>query len=514
MKRGVVMSINKKYSTVMTADGQFVRVPLQGSPQIGEEILFEEAFRRPGSFRTLYRYAAAAAVTGVLLTACLLYALSQVNPVVAYLTIDINPSLEMGVDKNANVLTLRALNEEGERLVAGFHYKGMDIDTAASVMLQRAADEHYLDEPHRDILITNVLMRERSGVDELESKVADGLRERLNDMLKRQLPDKEVTITTLSAPKELRDEADANGISTGKMAVYLMAKDEGYQLEMNEVKAQTIDKVTEPMGGLQQVVAEEERASNAKEKLRQLLIKEREQEEKDKASHQSTIAPSKNQDKPQIPQKPTSTKKPTLKPAVTPTKVPVGKPTKKPKEESGKPSSRPVAIPDGKGNGKWQNDDDDDDRKQGNYEWRDKDENRDNDRDDDDDRYDEDRDDDRGDRDDDDHDNDDRREDRDDRDDRDDEDRDDDRGNRRDDWNQRNDRNDRKDREKDDRDDRDSWKDRGKQADLLKNGDKRNDDDDDQDDLHDDDGFEEVEDGDDRRGWHNDDDDDDDDNDE
>lgn len=41
MKRGVVMSVHKQHVVVMTADGEFLQAPVQGSPQIGEEITFE-----------------------------------------------------------------------------------------------------------------------------------------------------------------------------------------------------------------------------------------------------------------------------------------------------------------------------------------------------------------------------------------------------------------------------------------------------------------------------------------
>ncbi|REK75730.1 anti-sigma factor domain-containing protein [Paenibacillus paeoniae] len=322
MKRGIVMSVHTKHAVVMTAEGQFLRAPLQGSPQIGEEIVFEEEQSEPRRLqwnRITKRYAALTAMFAILLAAGLSYAFSAPPPVVAYLTMDINPSVEIGVDGKEKVRQLRALNEDGERIIAGVAYKGVDVETVASAILEQASNAHYLDAPHKDILITSVMLngKKQPGL-EFESLLTNRLDERLQEWLaQNKSAHQAVTIMTLSVPEALRVEADANGISSGKMAVYLMAKYEGHQVELSKLKDESIDSWSEPIGGMKGIVDAKDEAAT-KKKLEKLLAKEK-QEQQTKSGSGSGKTP--------VP-----TSSPTKKPSSKPSSKPLSRPSEKPFE--------------------------------------------------------------------------------------------------------------------------------------------------------------------------------------
>ncbi|WP_139993831.1 anti-sigma factor domain-containing protein [Paenibacillus paridis] len=289
MKRGVVMSIHKQHAVVMTADGQFLQAPIQGTPQIGEEITFEDEYRKPRPFKPAYWYSgAAAAVVLLMLLPFWFYMQKDMHPVVAYMSMDINPSVELGVDRQGKVRELHALNEDGEQIIQGLEFKGVSAEEVAASILQRAKGSHYLDTPDKDIFITSMLVEGNSALQLDYENILTGKVDRTLRSLLAQLAAEAVSanVTTLSIPSELRDEAAANGISSGKMAVYLMAKDEGYELELEQLKQQSIDKVTEPIGGVKTIV--DKAADTSKEKLKQLV--EREKEEKVKQA-QSSVKP-------------------------------------------------------------------------------------------------------------------------------------------------------------------------------------------------------------------------------
>jgi len=278
MKRGVVMSIHKQHAVVMTADGQFLQAPIQGKPQIGEEITFEEECKKPRAFKPYYRYSSAAAIVLLLFVPFLFFMLRDAHPVVAYMSMDINPSVELGVDGNEKVRELRALNEDGEIIIKGLNYKGVNVETVAASILERAKGSHYLDTPNKDIFIASVLIDDKSAHKiDFENILTEKVDQKLRSVLAQLAAEAaSANITTLSVPNEVRQEAAANGISSGKMAVYLMAKDEGYKLELEQLKQQSIDKVTEPIGGVKTIVDNAEDTS--KKKLKELVA--REQEEK------------------------------------------------------------------------------------------------------------------------------------------------------------------------------------------------------------------------------------------
>ncbi|MEV5026165.1 anti-sigma-I factor RsgI family protein [Paenibacillus sp. LPE1-1-1.1] len=293
MKRGVVMSIHKQHAVVMTADGQFLQAPIQGMPQIGEEIIFEEEYKKPRTVKPVYWYGSAAAIIMVLFLPLLLIMQRDAHPVVAYVSMDINPSVELGVDENEKVRELRALNEDGEQIIKGLQFEGVNVETVAAAILERAKGSHYLDTPNKDIFITSVLLGDPSALkldyeNILTGKVDETLRALLTNLAAEAAS---ANITTMSIPNEVREEASANGISSGKMAVYLMAKEEGYSIEIEQLKQQSIDKITEPIGGVKTIVDNAE--DKSKEKLKELVAKEKaEKAKQQKADQSNAVKPS------------------------------------------------------------------------------------------------------------------------------------------------------------------------------------------------------------------------------
>lgn len=348
MKRGIVMSIHENHAVVMTREGQFLRAPLQGSPQLGQELLFEEEeagtppARRSRFSRTmLTKYIGSAAAVMLLLTAFLVYSASQANEVVAYVTMDINPSIEIGIDDKEKVQELRAVNDAGSRLIEGISYKGHELESVATVILEKASSAHYLDAPHKDILIASIWMNgSEDQIAEFESLLAQSLNSQLRNWLDaHDKPVDSVTITTLFLPAAMKNEADSAGISAGKMALYLMAKDEGYMIELDSLKKQSMDKATESIGGVGQIVGDPQKPSS-KAKLKQLLKQEQLEKQAVTGKPSATAG---NTPEQQTTVKPGA--KPTSKPtAVKPTAKPATKPTGKPsKQPAGKPS--PITKP-------------------------------------------------------------------------------------------------------------------------------------------------------------------------
>ncbi|MDQ0111082.1 anti-sigma factor domain-containing protein [Paenibacillus harenae] len=301
MKRGIVMSMNDQYAVVMTADGGFLRAPIQGTPQIGEEIIFEQEYRetrRRPRIRPLYGYSGVAAIALILFLPLLFMVMKDSNPIVAYVSMDINPSVEIGVDSHERVRSLRALNKDGEKIISGLPYKGIAVELVAASLLAKARELHYLDVADKDIVITSMVMKGGedggSNYDKLLSgKISDTLIERLTELAAESIT---ANITTLAVPSELRDAAAANGVSSGKMAVYLMAKDEGYEIELEQLKHHSIDNVTSSIGGVKTIV--DNARDTSKSKLKELVDREKAEMGK------------KNDDEKKNSQKPSSTPKP------------------------------------------------------------------------------------------------------------------------------------------------------------------------------------------------------------
>ncbi|ANY68072.1 hypothetical protein BBD42_17510 [Paenibacillus sp. BIHB 4019] len=275
MNRGVVMQIQKNRAIVLTADGRFINSVLPRNVKVGDEIVIqqEERARRRKPKALLWRTGVAAAIV-LLILPVLLYVQSGKHPVVAYFSMDINPSIEIGIDSREQVQELHAFNEAGKQVIAGVSYKNKSLALVTSAVMQKIAGMHYFDDKVQDIVVTSVVV----GGDDPQMDVlfSTKLNKALTDMVADGYMQAAVEIMTLSAPVELRDAAEAYGLSSGKMAVYLMAKDEGYDLELENFQQHSISMITEPLGGVKTIMKHADKTT--KESLRSLLEAESKQE--------------------------------------------------------------------------------------------------------------------------------------------------------------------------------------------------------------------------------------------
>ncbi|EXX87735.1 hypothetical protein BG53_11385 [Paenibacillus darwinianus] len=249
MNRGVVLEVHKKFCVVLTPDGSYRKVPGFHNRRIGEEIEFGGAasvtIRRP-----IWLPAAAAAAVILLLA----LALPRVWPfggpeVAAYVAMDINPSIEFGIAANRDVLELRALNADGAAVIKGVAFKGKPIEDVASQIIKNVNAARYLELNDGDIFITSILVDGRAAVG-FEDEVASAVDQAVTQTVEEAGTGTPVQITHLKAPVELRDTSMAQGVSPGKMAVYLLANKEGAPIKLEALKQTSIHNAVKSLGGV------------------------------------------------------------------------------------------------------------------------------------------------------------------------------------------------------------------------------------------------------------------------
>ncbi|MCI9338453.1 MAG: hypothetical protein HFH93_13125 [Lachnospiraceae bacterium] len=125
---------------------------------------------------------------------------------VAYVSIDVNPSLELELNRLDRVIAVRAYNEDGERIAAGISVKGMRYEEAIERIVDSEEMRPYLT---RDAALTFTVASESAPKEaQLLSDIArsHGCREHGG--------------VSVRADMSLVGEAHANGMSLGKYQVY------------------------------------------------------------------------------------------------------------------------------------------------------------------------------------------------------------------------------------------------------------------------------------------------------
>jgi len=246
MSKGIVMELSDKTVIIMTQDGRFERYPRRGlNCSVGQEIVIGE--NHAGGSGAIhkwmrYRYVSAAAIFCLIVMASLgLYlGKSEADQVVAYVTLDINPSVEVGLNAAEEVVEARGINDDGASLIQGIIFKGLTIDAFSEAIVDRLEINHYLESNEVNILIASTIVVSSSGIDDaaLSQKVEQKVVESIDK--KQGQANKEVVVTAISAPKEVRTEAVSKGVSTGKMAALILSQTDVKPIELDELKTKPI----------------------------------------------------------------------------------------------------------------------------------------------------------------------------------------------------------------------------------------------------------------------------------
>ncbi len=262
MKKVVVIEKKAKTALVMTEDAHFMEIPLpEGSCEVGAEIMIEAEAGARASFGTRRFLPWISAVIAASLFAFLIWQSSWDEPfdtkVYAYITVDINPSVEIGINKSEQVVDVRAVNEDAEVLIQEVEFEQMQLEQFLETLLTDADDRGYLNE-NAGIVISTVVVAPES--DQTSETLNRKWREKAEDTLHTlpKLKKKEVRVTTVTAVPEVKEAAKKQQISTGKYEIYLRAKENGEKIEIEDVRDSSVAEIDEQLGGLDQYDDSEE----------------------------------------------------------------------------------------------------------------------------------------------------------------------------------------------------------------------------------------------------------------
>lgn len=211
------MEINERFLTLLTPEGEFLKAQkLDKQYQIGQEIDFfplrdEEIKKKslPSIFSSFKAKTAFAAVMALLLVCTSIFTINGNNEVYAYMSIDINPSIELGVNDQFQVIEILPYNKDGEKIVKAMHdWKRKDIHVITKQIIQEVKTQGFAKMNH-EIVIATVKTKTKETL-QTASKWENEITEIKEDIQKEQL---EVKI--MEASKKDRKQAKELGLSVG-----------------------------------------------------------------------------------------------------------------------------------------------------------------------------------------------------------------------------------------------------------------------------------------------------------
>jgi len=155
---------------------------------------------------TMKKFAIVACMTLLLIGGGFAYATPT-----SYLSVDINPSVELGINVLGQVVSAEALNDDGKDILSGISVTGMNVKKAVNIIVDTAADKGYLNEDGSSVVSLTAATDDKEKADKLTKDAEEGTEAALAEN------ETSAEVSQAAISKARRDAAIEAGISPGKM---------------------------------------------------------------------------------------------------------------------------------------------------------------------------------------------------------------------------------------------------------------------------------------------------------
>jgi len=239
-EKGIIVKIKGASCIVLTKDGTYKKVPLAGQKNIrvGSQIEFT-----PQNWFSVVKPALMVASLLIVILGASLFQSLMLPEAFAYVSLDINPSMELAVTKDFKVLSVIPINKDAEKLLSELDLKGTDIYSSVNTILAKAAQEGYLKPDQKNYVISTITVNSKvyAGSEAQSTVLYNNFAEDIQARVTTENVD--IDLVVLSSNRLLRAEAQKQGLSPGKMVLFKSAVESGTKVSVEEIKNNSVTKL-------------------------------------------------------------------------------------------------------------------------------------------------------------------------------------------------------------------------------------------------------------------------------
>lgn len=227
--KGTVIEVGRGRAVIMTDRCEFVEIKTSGSLLPGDEIEYSPAdLVRPRRFSWTVLALAAS-----LIICCLagFYAFQQMlaGKVYAYVALEINPGLEMAIDKEYRIIELNGTNGDGHKLVQVISLPNMELGDSLKAVVNYSQASGFLSKENTNYIAVALCVPGESGRGELMEKTNASLKNEL------EIIGASARIFYLNIDKDTRDRAIRENTSPIRYLIRLEAGKQGQTIGLEEI---------------------------------------------------------------------------------------------------------------------------------------------------------------------------------------------------------------------------------------------------------------------------------------
>jgi Anti-sigma factor N-terminus len=215
MRKGIIMEVDDPYLTLLTPNGEFLRArKMDRLYFIGEEIDFFPVTdyigsKKTNSFKNIFTLKTVwMSIAVVVICIGSIIPVYQSNKAYAYMSIDASTSIEMGLNKNMQVVELKGFNKEAEKIILQLDdWKKKDASELTTIILAELKEEGYF--AHAEPVVISTVK-----TNHLKDKGATKLKENIDEI--KQTIDKNLVEVNMYTTTEAEiEKAKSSGVPVG-----------------------------------------------------------------------------------------------------------------------------------------------------------------------------------------------------------------------------------------------------------------------------------------------------------
>jgi len=238
---GTIMKIENEKAIVMTDNCDFVEINKRNDMEVGQEIRVSSGIKA----RNIIKYSSLVASIFIIIFSFALYhQLSTPNHVFAYVDVDINPSLEIAIDKNAKVMNVKPLNKDAETILMDLKLKNLPVKQAVAEVVKESKYQGFIKSDKKNtVLISASIDADRNyKTNGPEEKILDNILTEIGSTT-INLGNEKIKSEVMRVTPEYRNLAVKYGISMGRYALYNRMRQKGINVSIEEAKTAHISEM-------------------------------------------------------------------------------------------------------------------------------------------------------------------------------------------------------------------------------------------------------------------------------
>ena len=242
MKLGIVYEIHKNKVVVLTPDCEFLVIKRRKDMYLGQQIKFNiQEVKSPT--KPMQKYASmAASIAAVFVLVFLHFKVLLYSEIYGYIDVDINPSIELVVDKEFEVLKTKALNDDAKKVAKELDAKGKDAYSVINDFLDKCEKYGYIDMQGNNVVLVSASINDSAAKGSEENQELDKFL--FNIDKKIYIENKEnITSRVIKVSPEDRKEAVKNNLSMGKYYLMEKAKLKGINLLAEDLDKEKVSEL-------------------------------------------------------------------------------------------------------------------------------------------------------------------------------------------------------------------------------------------------------------------------------